>query len=121
MSELGIPGTDLLEDRFEHLGLLLYDLSQLLKLRVGTQEIQAIVAETTGPGGGSSTTSATAILTGLRSCLKQVYRGISLGGSSCRACVTTSLGWRRGRTTRLLLLLLLGAFWNALPRSVSNN
>jgi hypothetical protein len=40
LCKLGISSTNLLKDRFEHLGLLLDDLSKLLELRVVAQEVK---------------------------------------------------------------------------------
>jgi hypothetical protein len=39
-SKLWVPSADLLQDRFEHLRLLLHNLTQLLELRIISEEIK---------------------------------------------------------------------------------
>jgi hypothetical protein len=45
LGQLRVAGSNLLQDGLEHLRLLLYHLSQLLKLWVVTQKVQTIAAE----------------------------------------------------------------------------
>lgn len=56
LSELGVAGTELLQDRLEHLGLLLDNLAKLLELCVVPEELQ--VAHASLPGGSSRSGSS---------------------------------------------------------------
>jgi hypothetical protein len=95
LRELGVSSSDLLQDRFKHLRLLLYDLSQLLELWVVAQKVKAIGGETSSStsaststststgtsssAAGASTTSTAALtLTCLCSCLEEIYWCITL-------------------------------------------
>jgi len=56
---LGVPGTKLLEDGFQHLGLLLDHLTELLELgimpeKVQISQVRAAFLSNSGSGGGSS-------------------------------------------------------------------
>jgi hypothetical protein len=105
LSQLGVTLTNLLQDRLEHLGLLLYDLSQLLELWVVAQKVKAIGIERTSTSTGgasrarSSSTSAT--LPGLRGGLEQIYGLVSSRSGGGCTCVTAGSGWWRGRCASL--------------------
>jgi hypothetical protein len=107
LRQLGVALTDLLQNRFKHLGLLLYDLSQLLELWVVAQEVEAVGVERTSTSisacGASRacTTSTSATLPGLRSCLEQVYRLVSSRSGWGCTCVTAGSGRWRGRCASL--------------------
>lgn len=103
LGQLRITRIHLLEDRLEHLRLLLHNLSQLLELRVVAQESQAIGAESTSrfSGAGCTTRASTSVASpsGLRSLFEEVYRGIA--PLSRGAGVTTPGRWRRRRDRSL--------------------
>lgn len=105
LGQLGVTLTNLLQDRLEHLGLLLYDLSQLLELWVVAQEVKAVGVERTCTSTGSAsracTTSTSTTLPSLRGGLEQIYRLVSSGSGGCCTCVTASSGWWRGRCASL--------------------
>lgn len=120
LGELRVAGTELLEDGLQHLGLLLDDLTELLKLGVISQEIQVAESLTTssrssrGGGGtntGTGTTSASSTSGATASCLRgkveQVYVTVVVdtsSGSSGRG----SGRLRGGSCGSLLLLQILG-------------
>jgi hypothetical protein len=54
LGKLGVAGTKLLENGFQHLGLLLHHLPKLLELCVGTEPFEVTQALTTGRGGSGS-------------------------------------------------------------------
>ena len=73
LGKLRVSCTDLLKDRLKHLGLLLYELSQLLKVRVVAQkfEIAQSFPRRSSRSSRSGTTSATT-LSGLGSSFEEV-------------------------------------------------
>lgn len=98
MRQLGVSGSDLLQDRLKHLRLQLYNLSQLLKLWVVTQEIQAIAAKRrtgscSSTGASSTTTTTSASLSSLCSGFKEIYRLVASSGSCGGSRVSTGCRW----------------------------
>lgn len=104
LGNVGVPSGNLLQNRLEHLGLLLDELPKLLKVGVGTQEIQV------GKGITTPTSSATATtIAGLGSGLEHIEalittsRGLSGGRSRFRGPWLLLLRRRRRRRRRLCL------------------
>ena len=58
MRKLGISGAELLEDRLEHLRLLLYNMAQLLELLIIPEELKVSKSSLTTSGGGSGGSSS---------------------------------------------------------------
>lgn len=56
LGKLGVASTELLQNRLEHLGLLLNDLTELLELSIVPKEVE--VTESLSSGGTSSCSSA---------------------------------------------------------------
>jgi hypothetical protein len=98
LSNLGVASGNLLQDGLEHLGLLLYQLTELLEVRVAAKEIQVCIttSRTTGTSGSSTTTTT---LTSLGSSLEHVERFV--------ATKTFTDGRGVGMSLSLLLLLML--------------
>jgi hypothetical protein len=115
LSQLWVAGSDLLQDGFEHLRLLLHQLSQLLEMRVVAKEIE-IAQGTSIPSTSSTCCSATCSTTSLCCCFEKIYWLLasgfrrSCGGSDsrCNGC------WRRGGSGASLSLFLLVIFWDTL-------
>lgn len=124
LGQLWVASAELLQDRLQHLGLLLHNLAKLLELRVVSQEVQVAeplpASSRSGDGGGGSRASTGASTTGtgpagttsslLCGQVEQVHTVITT--SRGRGC-----GRRRGRS-RLGgwcgLLLLLQVVWDSL-------
>ena len=91
LSKLWVAGAKLLEDRFEHLRLLVYKLSQLLELRVVAQEVK-VAWSGCGSGAwkvGTSSGGATTRLSTL-SCLS---RGLEEINTFVAGCLGGFLSW----------------------------
>lgn len=106
LSQLWITCSDLLQDGFEHLRLLLHQLSQLLEMRIVAEEIEiaqcASISSTS-----TSSCSATCSAACLGCCFEQIYWLITCGfrgscGSGCGG------RWRRGGGCASLSVFLLG-------------
>jgi hypothetical protein len=114
LSNLGVASGHLLQDRLEHLRLLLYQLAELLEVGVAAKEIQVCVTtgRTTGTSRPSTTTTT---LTSLGSSLEHVEGFIATKSSTDGG----GLGRRFGLLLLwllLLLLLTLGALGDTLKR-----
>ena len=110
LGQLWVASSDLLQNGFKHLWLLLYDLSQLLELWIVTQEIQTIAAQgctgasrsCTGASRASCPSTTSPTLSGLSSSLEQIYRLFASRGTRGSTRVTSSSRGRRGRSTCLV-------------------
>lgn len=107
LRNLGVSSGDLLEDGFEHLWLLLDQLTKLLEVGVIPQKFEAREFSTTG----STSSSASSLLaTSLSSSFEQVDRFVVTSGRG--AFGSSRLGCASGGG--LLLLFLLDVFRNTL-------
>lgn len=114
LSELRVTSTELLQDRLQHLGLLLHKLTHLLELGIVAQEIE--VSETSGLSTGTlrttSTTTSTSAVAKLSSKIEEVNLVIvvTTGGSGRSGLGSGSRGSSRGggRLTGGSLLLEVG-------------
>lgn len=96
LGNLGVASGNLLQDRLQHLRLLLHELSELLEMGVGAQEVQVgeSIAATTTTTSSSATAAA---LAGLGSRLEHIETLIAK---------SRSLGGGRSRGSGCWLLLL---------------
>lgn len=68
LSQLGVASAELLQDRLQHLGLLLNNLSELLELSVVSEEVEvaqittAALATSGGRGSGRSSSSSSLVV-----------------------------------------------------------
>lgn len=116
LSKLGVAGTELLENRLQHLGLLLDDLTELLELSVVSEEVQ--VAEATLGGGsgscsggglgvaGGGATSTTAATTTTTTRLGSKIEEVDVAVITAGGRTTGRLSGRRSSGLSLCLLLL---------------
>lgn len=112
LGNLGVASGDLLQDRLKHLGLLLYQLTELLEVGVAAKEIQVRI---TTSRTGTSPTTTTATLTSLSSSLEHVERLLSSSSTTSSGGLSTSLGLLL-LLLLMLLLLALGALGDTLKR-----
>lgn len=109
LRNLGVSSGDLLEDGFEHLWLLLDQLTKLLEVGVIPQKFEAREVSTTG----STSSSASSLLaTSLSSSFEQVDRFVVTSGRG--AFWSSRLGCASGGG--LLLLFLLDVFRNTIQK-----
>lgn len=109
LGKLGVASAELLQDGLQHLGLLLYNLAELLKLRVGAQEIQVSEISTGGSSGSISAAAAgSTSTTSLSGEIEQVDASTLLVAAGlCRLRRSSSWGSRGGGSGGLPSLLLL--------------
>lgn len=112
LGNLRVTRSDLLKDRLQHLGLLLDQLTKLLKVGVVTEEIQAGKTFTrtrtsSSPTGTSATSSTTFLAAGLSRCLEEVDGFVAASSGACGTSRGRGLGGGSGGSGGLLLLLLL--------------